>query len=316
MSLHQIIVIERRASLSVDKKRLKICIDDEKHFFAFSDVAVLYLDYIGIQLSSSVLQACAKANTVVLVSDKKHMPSMMGIPYGYNNQCAKRSILQCQYLDTDMSRHWWKEIIKSRIITQAETLRELDCEGSGLLSEYTAQVLPGDSTMVEAKAARVYWDALFGESFLRHKQGATDLINSSLNYGFAIVRAAMARVLISYGLHLSFGVGHCRKDNPFNLVEDMTEPFRFMVERYVFKSMRSKCSDNSESFDAAKRADLLKVLDASVKIKGKTYRSISAMEIAAQSFCRVLENNAAPLILPSAMVGDDYDFPQHITQIR
>ncbi len=309
MSLHQIVVLEQNASLSVDKKRLKICIKDTEHFFAFSDIAVLYLDSIAIRLSHAVLQACSKANTIVIVSDEKHMPSMMCLPHSYNNQCARRSILQSQYLDTSLSRLWWQAIVKSRINTQAETLHVLQCKGSDILYEYVWQVLPGDSTMVEAKAARVYWNALFGNDFMRHKQGATDSINSALNYGFAIVRSAMARVLTSYGLHVSFGLGHCRKDNPFNLVEDMMEPFRFIVERQVFQSAHEEC------FNASKRRTLLKVLNSSVNMHGKTYRSISAMEILVQSFCRAMENASTSLVLPSIESDGDYEFSNHVKQV-
>ena len=165
--------------------------------------------------------------------------------------------------------------------------------------------------MVEAKAARVYWNALFGENFMRYKHGATDGINSALNYGFAIVRSAMARVLTSYGLHVSFGLGHCRKDNPFNLVEDMMEPFRFIVERYVFQSA------HKQDFNASKRSALLQVLDTTVNMQGKTYRSISAMEMVVQSFCRALENTKAALLLPSldGEYGDEYEYSHHMRHV-
>lgn len=309
MSLHQIVVLEQNASLSVDKKRLKICIKDTEHFFAFSDIAVLYLDSFAIRLSHAVLQACSKANTMVIISDEKHMPSMMCLPHSYNNQHARRSMLQSQYLNTQLSRHWWQAIVKSRIHTQAETLQSLHRSGTDILYEYVSQVLPGDSTMVEAKAARVYWNALFGERFLRYKQGATDSVNSALNYGFALVRSAMARVLTSYGLHVSFGLGHCRKDNPFNLVEDMMEPFRFIVERHVFQSA------HEQSFNASKRSALLRILDSSISMQGKMYRSISAMEMLVQSFCRAMETASMRLVLPSVDSEDAYEFSQHMQQV-
>ncbi len=309
MSLHQIVVLEQNATLSVDKKRLKICVQNKEHFFAFADIAVLYLDSIAIRLSHAVLQACSKANTVVLVSDERHMPAMMCLPHSYNNQQARRSMSQARHLNTEISHKWWQLLVKSRISTQADTLQALQCKNADVLYEYALQVLPGDSTMVEAKAARVYWGALFGKNFIRHKQGATDAINSALNYGFAIVRAAMARVLTSYGLHLSFGFGHCRKDNPFNLVEDMMEPFRFIVERYVFQSAQEQV------FNASVRRELLQVLDSSVPMQGKTYRSISAMEMVVQSLCRALEDTKASLILPSLDGESEYEFSHYMRHV-
>ncbi len=303
MSLNQIISIEQKARLSVENKRLKISVNDHTQYFAFSDIAVLFLDNAAIYLSNAVLQACSTANIVVLISDKQHIPTMAAFPYAYNNQIAHRIRLQVKFLGSS-AMELWAHIVQSRIYSQIEVLNELGCSGSNILQGYAQEVQAGDKTMVEAKATRWYWNRLFGNTFTRYKRGATDSINSRLNYGYAIIRSAVARVLSAYGLNLAIGVGHHRKDNPFNLAEDLVEPFRYIVEKKVFYSKVDT------EFSTKDRAELLSMLEEVVIVGSKSFRLFSAIEIVAQSYCRILADNSQHIVLPHLPDRKEIENPQ------
>lgn len=284
MSLNQIISIENDAHINIDTGRLCLHINNKKHFFSLSDIAVLCLDNPRISISKSVLQSCSMANVSVLITDEKHMPAMMCTPYNCNQQIAMRSFQQAYLWGSEYLLQCWRHVLISKLHTQAYNLSTLHLNGGQRILDFACQIKPGDPDLIEAKAAREYWRNLFGEKFIRHKQGASDPINIRLNYGYAIIRAAMARTIASYGLQPAFGIGHKRKDNPFNLVEDMVEPFRFLVDKCVYEM------DYSKEFSSQDRGQLIRTLDNTISMNGQTYRAFAAMDAMIQSFCRCIEN--------------------------
>lgn len=308
MALNHIIIIEKNATLSVNAKRLQICMNDTSCYFSFDDIAVLYLDFYSIRISNSVLKECGKHNVVVLISDEKHLPSLQALPFAYNNRQAKRAMIQAKHVGDDISKTWWKQIVQARIGTEIHTLHMCGYMNTETLSRYRAEVLPGDTSMVEAKAARLYWNALFGNTFKRHQQGAEDYINSCLNYGYAIIRAAMARGIASYGLIPAFGMGHTRADNPFNLVEYLMEPFRFLIEQYVYEHQEGV-------FNSKARANMLSIFDTTIIIQGREHRVFSAMEYMIQSYCRVLENTALDIYMPGMIHSYDMEMDEYIVKV-
>jgi CRISPR-associated protein Cas1 len=103
-------------------------------------------------------------------------------------------------------------------------------KGTFFLERLANKVQPGDSDQCEGQGARHYWKHLLSEGFRRSKQGATDLLNARLNFGYAVLRSLIARNLACAGLNGCLGVGHCNQQNPFHLADDLIEPYRFLVE--------------------------------------------------------------------------------------
>ena len=124
----------------------------------------------------------------------------------------------------------WQEVVKAKINNQAAVLQALDLDGAKKLQEIAKQVQSGDAKNAEAYAANLYWKYLF-EKFNRSDE--SDIRNSALNYGYAIVRGAMARAVVGAGLLPCFGIHHANKLNQFNLVDDLMEPFRAFVDYKV-----------------------------------------------------------------------------------
>lgn len=303
MSIQHLISIDREAKLSIDTGRLKIVFSQaqETHFIAACDIAVLLLAHPCISMSLAVHQELAHNGAVVVVAGEKYMPCAMALPLAVNADGGRRPHLQAKYMGTEAVGIWWAQLVEAKISGQAHVAANFDDSLSARLQLIAKHTEPGDKTGCEAHAAQTYWPEFFtslnSPVDFRDKQGAADPVNISLNYGYAVLRAVIARSLVSAGLCLNLGVGHCRKDNPFNLADDFIEPFRFLVDGAVWRIFRDR---RIETFDKEVKKQLLSSLLAStVKIAGKEYRLFHGVDFAVNSFCLSLEDSRRKLLLPN-----------------
>ena len=302
MANDHVISIEKAAHLSIDLGRLQIYFpnSDEKHFIAPFDIAVLILAHPQIILSSAVFKELSSSGAVILHSGGDFMPVGFTMPIGINFDGAKRPHQQAKHINTQSSQNWHRQIVKSKILGQAFVLSLIDKEKSTKLFILANRVLDGDKDNKEAFAAKYYWEHYFkalSSSFSRQKQGAVDIVNSCLNYSYAVIRSIVARSLAGAGLCLNFGIFHSRKDNPFNLAEDFIEPFRFIADREVFEILSSGIY---EVLDSKLKKELLsQILKTTVIIDENKYRLFQSIDFAINSFCISLEDPRRKLLLPN-----------------
>ena len=303
MSIQHLISIDREAKLSIDTGRLKITFaaTGETHFIAACDIAVLVLAHPCISLSLAVAQELAKNGAVIVTAGDKYMPCAVSYPLGGNVGGARRPFLQAKYLETETAGSWWAQLINAKILGQARCCERFDQELGTHLRVIAKNVESGDKSAREAQAAGAYWPvylrSLNNPIDFRDKQGTTDPVNVSLNYGYAVLRAMIARSLTAAGLCLNFGVGHKRKDNPFNLADDFIEPFRYLVDEIVWDIF---LNEHYDTFDKeVKRQLLANLLAAGVTVAGKTYRLFHGIDFAVNSFCLSLEDPRRKLLLPN-----------------
>ena len=303
MSIQHLISIDREAKISIDTGRLKIAFTQagETHLIAACDIAVLILSHPCITMSLAVYQELSKNGAVIVSAGEKYMPCAISLPVAANIEGAKRPFLQSKYLSTETAEKWWSQLIESKIYGQSCSAAFFDDDLSSRLKIIAGHVELGDKTGREAQAAHIYWPAFFkslnANVDFRDKQGATDPVNVSLNYGYAVLRAIIARGLVGAGLCLNFGVGHHRKDNPFNLGDDFIEPFRFLVDKIVWNIFYQK---NISAFDRdIKKQILSSLLSSTVSIAGKEYRLFHGVDWAINSYCISLEDPRRKLLLPN-----------------
>ena len=304
MSIQHLISIDREAALSIDTGRLKIsfCKGQQSHLIAVCDIAVLVLSHPCIRVSLAVLQELAQQGAAVVFADNKHMPCSMALPVGNNLEGAKRPFLQAKYLSGPESKNLWKQLIEAKIRGQALAASDFDSALSDRLKLISGQVNAENASTREAQAAQSYWPSFFtslhNPILFREKQGAADPVNIALNYGYAVLRAIIARSLAAAGLCLNFGVGHDRKDNPFNLAEDFIEPFRFLVDRIVWQIASKQFP--LEQFDKNVKKQVLALLLASkIGLAGRNYRLFHGIDFAVNSYCIHLEDPRRKLMLPN-----------------
>jgi CRISPR-associated protein Cas1 len=192
-----------------------------------------------------------------------------------------------------LKKRLWRDLIRSKILMQGATLAAVGVRGQGF-TLLARRVRSGDPDNVEAEAARRYWPLLFGRDFRRDQNGAGT--NALLNYGYAVLRAAVARAVMGCGLHPSLGLMHSNRGNAMVLVDDLMEPFRPVVDREVHGLARGGMLDlNSEAKAALARVMILDL---------PTEKGLSPLLVAAERLCQslaaVLAGVEQKLALPRA----------------
>lgn len=194
------------------------------------DISVILLDNPQITLTAPLLSACAAQKITLLTTGDDHHPNGIFLPYLPHSRAVQVLRLQLQQSQPRKKR-LWQTLVQQKITNQAACLRRHDgsSEVARKLERMAAQVKSGDSTRQEALAAQFYFVALFGHQFAR---GQTNRINAMLNYGYAVIRAALARSLVCYGFLPALGLHHDSERNAFNLADDLIEPFRPLLDSY------------------------------------------------------------------------------------
>lgn len=194
------------------------------------DIGYVLLENQQISISMPLLNALADNNAAVIVCTDKMMPNAMLMNLDSNSIQGERYRDQLMASEP-LKKNLWKQTVEAKIRNQAALLDKLDKDGS-LLKPYWQNVKSGDSDNREGVAAKAYWDALFGGDFIRFRAG--DSPNEMLNYGYTVLRAAVARALMGSGLFPAFGIYHRNRYNAFPLADDVMEPYRPFVDEIVF----------------------------------------------------------------------------------
>jgi len=265
--------------------------DDGDVRLPIEDVAWLVIDTPQVMLSTALISACMDAGMVIITTDRTHTPSGIILPFHRHHRQAEIAAMQTA-ISAPLKKRLWQIIIQMKITNQAAVLMVCGQNPSALLA-MTRLVGSGDPDNTEARAARAYWPRLFVE-FVR--EDGNDKRNALLNYGYAVVRSAVARALVAAGLLPAFGVNHASITNAFNLADDLVEPFRPFVDRLVWR-MTDKGRDQTGDTTVDERRTLAAVPTETVRFGGESVSLLVATERAAESLVRAMEANSAALLL-------------------
>ncbi|MDI9408975.1 MAG: type II CRISPR-associated endonuclease Cas1 [Candidatus Pacebacteria bacterium] len=310
MSEQRVLVIANPAELRLDLGRIRIDRDGHEPAFVLpADIAVLILEARIATLSVAVLAALAEAQAMVMVCDDRHMPIALQLPLTSNFVSAGRLRLQIEFDRGEQKSRIWQQLVAAKIANSALALRRLDRNGALRLERMASEVQPGDPNNLEAQAAKHYWQNLFPNGFKRSKQGADDPINIRLNYGYAVLRAMIARSLVAAGLNGALGVGHHQSGNEFNLADDLIEAYRFLVDIAVAQwADANKILAESDTplpapdFIGKEKLALLEFVKTAVRINNQDMRLNSAIDLTVTSLVNLLEGKVKKLHLPSGFL--------------
>lgn len=256
------------------------------------DIGFVILDHPQITFTQSVMQLLSGNNTAVIFCDTKHHPSSMLLHLeGHHRQTAYfRAQIEASI---PLKKQLWQQTVKAKIRNQAAHLAYRGYPPDGLL--YIAKkVTSGDRSNEEARAARNYWPHLFGNDFLRSRAGAPP--NNALNYGYAVLRAAVARALTGSGLLPALGIHHHNIYNAFCLADDIMEPYRPFVDREVCELQDG--GERFEEFKTAQKTALIRVLDGDVIINKKRRPLMTALSETTASLARCFKGEAKKISYP------------------
>lgn len=228
------VVIESPCKLAYKGGYMVVRKEDDAAKVHLSEITSVILQTNQVYVSAYLLSELAKAKISFIVADEKHNPIGQYLPlYGAHNT-SKRIGEQLEWSEPAKKRVW-QRVVRDKIAHQARVLTARGCEAEGdILSSLVAEVRSGDTTNREAHAARVYFRALFGETFSRDDDTPT---NAALNYGYEVLLSAVNREIVARGYLTQCGICHRSEFNQFNLSCDLMEPFRPIVDRLVFDNI-------------------------------------------------------------------------------
>lgn len=212
---------------------------DKPTFRSIEDIRMLVVDHHSVHITIPTLTLLAQTHVGVIFCNEGHMPVSMLQELDGSSVQGKHYRYQLE-AGIVLKKKLWKQIIERKIKNQSSLLEQI----SGLpdpLRPYYMNVRSGDSTNREAQAARLYWRHLFGKQFIRDRIG--DAPNNLLNYGYAILRAHIARALTGSGLLPSVGIFHRNYFNAFPLADDIMEPYRPFIDEKVFSLYHNGYTD-------------------------------------------------------------------------
>ena len=293
------IFITNEARLKLKNNQL-IVFNGEELSFPIEDIRSIVIDNPYTSLTGKLITQLANDGVCLIICDEKHTPSCELLPIGAYCRMNKRINLQFSQSKPKLKKIWQKTV-QAKICNQARCLEINEIDEAKTLFAIAKNVASGDSTNREGYAARLYFKLLFGTDFTRDDESN---INAALNYGYAILRSYIAKTIVAYGLEPSLGIHHKSQLNQFNLADDIIEPYRPIVDNFVYQNYQEWGAD----FFTAQKAELLLLLNSATVIDGKRRSVANATELTVQSIISSFENEEIELKLPDLINISYFDY--------
>lgn len=288
------VVISRPAKLK--REHFSLAIEQEQTAFVpFEDIAVIVLNHREITLTHPVLSACGEYGISLFATGDTHHPSGVFLPFLPHSRATRWLRLQLD-LPRPIAKQTWAAIVRKKIANQAVCLRLAGRDGSDRLESYARRVRSGDPDNLEGQAAAFYFSRLFGKDFYRKQE---QFINAGLDYGYAVLRGAIARGLVAHGLMPSIGLFHASEQNAFNLADDLIEPFRPIIDLFVAKS----AIPENDELRPTDKAALVGLLNVDVGMPRGKMSVLSAIEHTIESLARIYDGGNESLIELPGIIG-------------
>lgn len=232
------------------------------------DIGVVVLDNKQITITSGVMEALLENNCAVITCDSRSMPVGLMLPLYGNTTQSERFRHQID-ASLPLKKQLWQQTVQCKINNQASVLHALRDEEVRCMRAWAKDVRSGDAENMEGRAAAFYWKYLFGQhidGFTRDRDGVPP--NNLLNYGYAILRAVVARALVTSGLLPTLGIHHHNRYNAYCLADDIMEPYRPYVDELVYNLVKNKGLP-TDGLTREWKADMLVIPTLDVVISGK-----------------------------------------------
>lgn len=296
------IYIANPVALSIHHEQLEVR-TNAIYTIPLEDIATIILENLKSTLTAYTLSKLAQYNIVVYICDEKHLPC--GIQQSFNQHSRQLSVIKYQIqASLPFKKRIWQQIVKQKIINQGKCLEYMGKYGQAdYLYAIADSVVSGDKDNKEAIAAKYYFKKLYGNTFTREEDIA---INSALNYGYAIIRGAVARGVATYGLQPSLGIWHHSELNAFNLVDDFIEPLRPVVDLWV----ANYYEEIEEELSPSNKESLISLLGHDMQIDNARHTLHNIIDKMVKSYVTALRQNqpTAKLLLPELIQLQEHQY--------
>lgn len=291
LKLQQMVItlpdIEKQPNIPDEVKKMHI------QTIPIEDIGVVVLDNKQVTITQALMAALLENNCAIITCNDQHLPVGLFLPLEGNDIQNERFRAQIDASEP-LKKQMWQQTVSSKILGQAVVLRAENIENRNMCA-WAKEVRSGDADNLEGRAAAYYWRNVFhNPDFVRGQEG--DPPNNLLNYGYAIVRALVARALVAAGLLPTLGIHHHNRYNAYCLADDIMEPYRPVVDLAVLDIVK-RYSDISELTPALKR-ELLGIPTKDVVIDGHRSPLMVAVQTTANSVQKCFSGEARKIIYP------------------
>ncbi|XVJ64768.1 MAG: type II CRISPR-associated endonuclease Cas1 [Lacibacter sp.] len=261
---------------------------------AIEDIGLLILDHRQITITQALLSKLLANNTAVITCDDTHHPTGMLLNLDGNSLQSQKHQAQLE-ASVPLKKQLWQQTVIAKIQNQAALLIQ-EREEAKYLLKLAEEVKSGDADNCEAQAAAYFWKRVFPAflEFRRERYGPPP--NNLLNYGYAILRALVARSLVASGLLPTFGIHHRNQYNSYCLADDIMEPYRPFVDKVVcdIVRMNGKFLEMTPKMKAA----LLALPTMDVQMGGQKSPLMNAVQRSTASLAKCFEGKTRKLLYP------------------
>ncbi len=254
------VVITRQSKISYKNRFMVVKNESEEKLIHLSEIDTIIVDSINVSISAYLLKELSDNKINVIFCDDKHNPFGELSYYFSRHNSSKKINKQIAWKQKDKDE-LWKKIVINKITNQSLLLNKIHSDNYNLLLSYVDEVETGDKTNREGHAAKVYFNSLYGIEFTRHD---ADQINAALNYGYSILLSTINKEVKINGYLTQLGIHHKNEFNQFNLSCDLMEPFRVIVDNFVYYN-------KSRKLDTDYKYDLVNLLNSYFNYSGKKY---------------------------------------------
>ena len=258
------------------------------------DIGLIVLDYPQITVTQGLLEALLENNCAVVTCDKSHLPTGLLLSLYGNKLQAERYASQVE-ASLPLKKQLWQQTVQCKIRNQAAMLKYVTGVEARNMLIWADSVKSGDADNLEGRAAAFYWKTLFVDN-PRFTRGDEDIVNVMLNYGYAIVRAIVARALVGAGLIPTLGIHHHNRYDAYCLADDIMEPYRPYVDKLVVEIVEEGVP---EEFDVDVKRRLLELPVREVIIDDVRRPLMLAVSQTANSLRKCFSGELRKLVYPA-----------------
>jgi len=295
--------IGEQPSESKDDPNEKYKARGNENIIPIEDIGIIILDNQQITLSHGLLATLLNNNCAVVTCDSKHHPTGLFLPLESHQEQSERFQTQVEASEP-LKKQLWQQTISAKIMNQAMVLAKRN-KPSDNMKRWTKKVRSGDPDNFEGRAAAYYWKNLFPQEleFIRDRFGQPP--NQLLNYGYAILRATVARGLVASGLLPTLGIHHHNKYNAYCLADDIMEPYRPFVDDYIATFVEDRV-DFTELTPSIKK-QLLTIPAMDIFIDGERSPLMVGLQRTTASLAKCFAGDSRKIIYPEFKINiEDY----------
>lgn len=299
----RVVLIENEVTIKVKLNNLIVTKEGDDIWIPLDDISMIVMDNLSTVLSARLMCQLSEQGIGLMICDQTHLPT--GYYSSYDNHSRSAKVIGYQIeKDKEYYGRLWKRIVEVKIRNQAKAYYRLknDKDGSEQIAEFSKGVICGDKSNREAHAAKVYFNLLMGVSFSRGNEDI--LLNSGLDYGYAVIRSYIARACVGYGLNTQIGIHHKSEYNRFNLVDDLMEPLRPLVDIVAYTSMKDDLY-----FMPEHRRQLVNLLNMKINYRDKKMYVCNMIENYVEQFAALIMDRSEDIVFPdvSEFWGEEFD---------